>query len=56
MSESDCPDAEPLLRTLCNCSDVDEPIPVADMVLSNVFFSSEDDELLPEAFAVLRFE
>jgi hypothetical protein len=41
---------------VCNCSDIEEPIPVADTVLSNVFFSSEDDELLPEALAVLRLE
>jgi hypothetical protein len=42
-----------MVRSSC---DSDEPADVVEPVLSSVFFSSEKDELLLEALAVLRFE
>ena len=38
---------------MCNSLEVEEPFPLADTVLSNVFFSSDVEELFPLAEAVL---
>jgi hypothetical protein len=40
---------------MCNSLEVEEPFPLADTVLSNVFFASDVEELFPEALAVLMF-
>lgn len=56
ISEPDCPAAEPVLKTVRNSFDVEEPLPLSETVLRNVVFSSEFSEPAPFALAVLRLE
>jgi hypothetical protein len=41
---------------VCNCSEVEEPLPLAETVLKNVLFSSDISEPAPFADAVLSEE